>query len=258
MMDPGRALLAAFPPADAMVVLPPGSLRYTFENGASTETNNETELLSSDADWLEFVSKDLSGETNYNGPPTAMLDSAQLLASATLLAKGVTGGMIYGGDVSPSGHVCTNPTEAEFGQESSTTSQSSIESPPPRHVQARLFRCDQSNRVSKPPHSRLAANRAATNDIARVIIGFILSNGNVQSDEYQCSVPRCKGKPFRRLVELKRHHDSLHGGLAGRKSQFWCPIDGCDRSMTGHGEAFPRKDKMMDHLSRMHADKVGF
>jgi hypothetical protein len=30
-----------------------------------------------------------------------------------------------------------------------------------------------------------------------------------------------------------------------------------DRSVTGRKGAFPRKDKMMDHLSRVHADIVG-
>jgi hypothetical protein len=34
-------------------------------------------------------------------------------------------------------------------------------------------------------------------------------------------------------------------------------VDGCERSMKSGGHAFPRKDKMIAHLERVHADKMG-
>jgi hypothetical protein len=40
-------------------------------------------------------------------------------------------------------------------------------------------------------------------------------------------------------------------------TRFWCPVDECVRSKEEHGRTFPRKDKMVDHLMRVHGDKVG-
>ncbi|KAF2033183.1 hypothetical protein EK21DRAFT_59426, partial [Setomelanomma holmii] len=88
------------------------------------------------------------------------------------------------------------------------------------------------------------------------VIGVVLSNGNIGQDHFKCHAPGCFDKTFGRLAELKRHHKCKHETLA-RKPQFWCPVGNCDRSKSGAGGSFPRKDKMMDHLSRKHADIVG-
>ncbi|KAF1851544.1 uncharacterized protein K460DRAFT_401560 [Cucurbitaria berberidis CBS 394.84] len=104
---------------------------------------------------------------------------------------------------------------------------------------------------------RAAANHEHHKESKHVVIGVILSNGEVRKDQYRCYDSACSGASFARLAELKRHHTTRHGGHAGKKPQFWCPIDTCARSKNGGQEAFPRKDKMMDHLSRVHADKVG-
>ncbi|KAH8728449.1 hypothetical protein GQ44DRAFT_47519 [Phaeosphaeriaceae sp. PMI808] len=89
-----------------------------------------------------------------------------------------------------------------------------------------------------------------------IAIGMILINGETGQDRYKCNAPTCCTKTFGRIAELKRHHACTHG-MAGKKPQFWCPIADCERSRGGAGEAFPRKDKMVDHLSRVHADVVG-
>jgi hypothetical protein len=89
------------------------------------------------------------------------------------------------------------------------------------------------------------------------VIGTFLTNDEVGGDYYVCSIPNCANDTFGRVHELKRHYASKHGGVGGKRQQFWCPVTGCDRSKTGLGKAFPRKDKMKDHSKRMHADKVG-
>jgi hypothetical protein len=86
------------------------------------------------------------------------------------------------------------------------------------------------------------------------IVGLILSNGISRQDKYKCHVPSCSSPTFKRLVDMKRHYASRHDR---HNARFWCPVDGCGRSIKCGGRAFPRKDKMIDHLERVHADKVG-
>ncbi|KAH7086518.1 hypothetical protein FB567DRAFT_72822 [Paraphoma chrysanthemicola] len=90
-----------------------------------------------------------------------------------------------------------------------------------------------------------------------VMLGFIFASSGAGEDQYRCHASSCSSLTFGRLAELKRHNSCQHGGLDGKKPRFWCPIDGCDRSMGGERGAFPRKDKMMDHLTRVHADVIG-
>ena len=90
-----------------------------------------------------------------------------------------------------------------------------------------------------------------------IMIGFIFGNGEASEDQYKCRAPACSRLTFGRLAELKRHNACRHGGHDGKLPQFWCPVEKCERSKTGQGGAFPRKDKMFDHLSRMHANIVG-
>jgi hypothetical protein len=68
------------------------------------------------------------------------------------------------------------------------------------------------------------------------IIGYILSNGMPRHDTYKCHESSCSRVTFTRLQDLKRHNE---------------------RSMKSGGHAFPRKDKMIAHLERVHADKMG-
>jgi hypothetical protein len=106
------------------------------------------------------------------------------------------------------------------------------------------------------PGAGPSTNRRPKQSAPHVSIGMILSNGETGKDQYTCHVPTCINKIFGRLAELKRHHAGKHAAVA-KRPQFWCPVTGCDRSKNGVGHAFPRKDKMVDHLSRMHGDVVG-
>jgi hypothetical protein len=94
-----------------------------------------------------------------------------------------------------------------------------------------------------------------TTPINQTMIGYILSNGVSRQDTYKCHDLSCSQVTFKRLQDLKRHNNSRHNRHGAR---FWCPVDGCERSMKSGGRAFPRKDKMVDHLEKKHADKVGF
>lgn len=85
------------------------------------------------------------------------------------------------------------------------------------------------------------------------IIGVFLSNGIARHDQYRCHVLTCSGATFGRLADLKRHAASRHE----RNARFWCPVDGCERSMKIGGRSFPRKDKMMSHLESVHAARMG-
>jgi len=61
---------------------------------------------------------------------------------------------------------------------------------------------------------------------------------------FVCDTDRC-GRPFKRLSDLRRHHDSLHG----RQGYFKCRASNlCKRAMSG----FPRKDKRDEHERKMH------
>ena len=93
--------------------------------------------------------------------------------------------------------------------------------------------------------------------LAHVVVGLLLSNGDARLDRYQCPFPTCAEISFGRPAELKRHHASRHKGYGSRKPRYWCPVQGCNRSKTGKRGPFPRKDKMMDHLERIHRDEVG-
>jgi hypothetical protein len=89
---------------------------------------------------------------------------------------------------------------------------------------------------------------------APVVIGYVLSNGTARHDKFKCYKLSCAGVTFKRIQELKRHNNAHCDRGAVR---FSCPVDGCGRSMKSGSRAFPRKDKMIDHLERVHGDKIG-
>jgi hypothetical protein len=90
-----------------------------------------------------------------------------------------------------------------------------------------------------------------------VVLGHLLSDVDGGNERYQCPFPTCTEVTFGRPAELKRHHASCHKGFGTKKPQYWCPVSGCRRSRAGNGNSFPRKDKMMDHLERMHKEEMG-
>jgi hypothetical protein len=81
------------------------------------------------------------------------------------------------------------------------------------------------------------------------MIGIILSNGAPRADKYQCHFEKCGGQTFSRLADLKRHFSGRH--LIPRP-EFWCLVPDCDRSQDNGNYPFPRKDKMKDHVLKMH------
>jgi hypothetical protein len=72
----------------------------------------------------------------------------------------------------------------------------------------------------------------ANNNSEHMVIGIILSNGEVRGDQYRCNARACSGMTFGRLADLKRHHSSLHGGAGGKGQRTWCPVDGCESTST--------------------------
>jgi hypothetical protein len=74
------------------------------------------------------------------------------------------------------------------------------------------------------------------------------------SDEYifMCHSPSCNHKTFTRWYDLRRHHDGTH---SNEGPTFWCQVNGCECSNVEGGRAFPRKDKLNDHVRKMHRSR---
>jgi hypothetical protein len=66
---------------------------------------------------------------------------------------------------------------------------------------------------------------------------------------FRCTFPRCRAKTFSRWADFYRHYNGAH---ASEKTVFWCPVSDCSRSEGGRNRGFPRKDKMMVHVEKMH------
>lgn len=66
--------------------------------------------------------------------------------------------------------------------------------------------------------------------------------------QYRCRFAGCEDT-FGRLPDFTRHYDGRH---AHQGPTFWCPEQGCPRSEGNGGKPFPRKDKMMDHMQKIH------
>ena len=70
-----------------------------------------------------------------------------------------------------------------------------------------------------------------------------------QWEKIPCSWPKCT-KTFTRQPDLDRHRDTIHL----KTKQFWCTAPGCNRSESYAGvkRPFPRKDKLNDHVRKVH------
>jgi hypothetical protein len=80
------------------------------------------------------------------------------------------------------------------------------------------------------------------------LIGTVYSTDTTDAFVFRCGFSACANQSFNRWYDLKRHHDGAH---AAAKPDFWCHVVDCDRSMIG-GRSFPRKDKLHDHVRKMH------
>jgi hypothetical protein len=66
--------------------------------------------------------------------------------------------------------------------------------------------------------------------------------------EFRCALPGC-GMVYKRLADFTRHYKGSH---AVSHPIFWCPIPSCERSAAFGARPISRKDKLMEHLRRMH------
>ena len=83
-----------------------------------------------------------------------------------------------------------------------------------------------------------------TLDDSNTVIGTFRHNG-----KFKCIEPRCARKTFNRQAELRRHYDTIH---APRKPEYWCRVATCPRSRANGGYPFPRRDKLRDHMRKVH------
>lgn len=89
-----------------------------------------------------------------------------------------------------------------------------------------------------------------------VPIGRVLISRDGGKDVYQCVHRQCEGKTFGRLADLKRHRTSCHKTPGLKQDEYFCPVPGCPRSKNGRKDPFPRKDKMVDHLTKAHNEDI--
>ncbi|KAH7402317.1 hypothetical protein DE146DRAFT_610603 [Phaeosphaeria sp. MPI-PUGE-AT-0046c] len=67
---------------------------------------------------------------------------------------------------------------------------------------------------------------------------------------FHCASPLCWKRSFTRWYDFSRHYNGAH---AAEKTVFWCPVPGCSRSEDEGNVGFPRKDKMVSHVSKIHS-----
>jgi hypothetical protein len=91
-----------------------------------------------------------------------------------------------------------------------------------------------------------ASNDNTSNDVDR--IGHVLANGS-----YECNMPQCSSKTFRRQPDLLRHYRTIH---SVRRSEFWCGVPSCERSVGIGNRPFHRRDKLRDHVRQMHSARA--
>ncbi|OAL52888.1 hypothetical protein IQ07DRAFT_584890 [Pyrenochaeta sp. DS3sAY3a] len=98
--------------------------------------------------------------------------------------------------------------------------------------------------TDQPGHSN-----PSSRDEVDTMIGYVHKSTNPDSVFFKCSHSSCKDTTFGRLYEVRRHYWSVH---KTREEDFWCSAPGCKRSEAMGGKAFPRKDKLAEHVQKMH------
>jgi hypothetical protein len=66
---------------------------------------------------------------------------------------------------------------------------------------------------------------------------------------FRCSNSACRGKTFSRWYDLRRHYNGAHAIMP---IVYWCEDEGCSRSEPAGDRPFPRKDKLADHVEKIH------
>jgi hypothetical protein len=80
------------------------------------------------------------------------------------------------------------------------------------------------------------------NQPAQTRLGVVSSQEN-SGFKYECDQDGCS-TTFNRQYDLKRHYNGAH---AINPTLYWCEVSGCS-----HNKGFPRRDKLNDHISKMH------
>jgi hypothetical protein len=88
----------------------------------------------------------------------------------------------------------------------------------------------------------------------QAMIGSVHRDQETSAYSFKCCDLKCNHKTFRRMYDLARHYDGTHA-TAG--PEFWCVADGCERSAFVGDRPFPRKDKLKDHVRKVHGGMVG-
>lgn len=106
---------------------------------------------------------------------------------------------------------------------------------------------DNSPSTSRPRlEGETSITRASASHICTVEHTHVRPNTFV----FHCIHPGCRPRrTFSRWFDFHRHYNGAH---AIEKTVFWCPVPSCARSESEAHRAFPRKDKMKDHLLKIH------
>ncbi|KAH7082243.1 hypothetical protein FB567DRAFT_594735 [Paraphoma chrysanthemicola] len=81
------------------------------------------------------------------------------------------------------------------------------------------------------------------------LIGSMYTTKEADVYIFRCNNAACGNKTFGRWADLKRHHNGAH---AMTPTVYWCRVRGCERSENVGGRPFPRKDKLGDHVAKIH------
>ncbi|KAF2125840.1 hypothetical protein P153DRAFT_94865 [Dothidotthia symphoricarpi CBS 119687] len=96
----------------------------------------------------------------------------------------------------------------------------------------------------------LPFRQSSPEESAFVKIATVYSPGSSSTAVFSCQSPGCAGRTFSRWPDFKRHYDGAH---ALEKTIYWCHVSECERSEADGKSPFPRKDKMKDHVRKVHS-----
>jgi uncharacterized C2H2 Zn-finger protein len=94
-----------------------------------------------------------------------------------------------------------------------------------------------------PTADRSRHMEAAPSPDTTMLSGIQPETSHENGDSVQCDICR---KTFGRAAELRRHNMSFHDS---NTPEFYCEVPGCPRGI----EPFARKDKLRDHMDKIHA-----
>ncbi|CAO2653195.1 Nn.00g026060.m01.CDS01 [Neocucurbitaria sp. VM-36] len=105
--------------------------------------------------------------------------------------------------------------------------------------------------LDPPVSTEFHPTKSSAMERSSIKIGTMYGTASLDAFVFKCSIPECADKTFRRWYELKRHYNGAHTA-EGEGEAFWCEVVGCVRSALACGRPFPRKDKLHDHMRKIH------